>query len=165
MPGRRRAAPMERALRAVHHQIQHGRVQDGLVAERLAGRRRAGEDENAGADHRADAERGEAPRPRCAGVSSPDLRRRRSVHRCSSSGKAHGGGPCAPPRPLPLALALRLVADLLLFEPRATPAARFALGAAFLRAVRFSFLRSMVSVTFFVFISFFSVLRIFDQLL
>ena len=46
-------------------------------------------------------------------------------------------------------------------EPRATPAARLALGAAFLRAVRFSFLRSVLSVTVFVFISFFSILRIF----
>jgi len=37
-------------------------------------------------------------------------------------------------------------------EPRATPWARFALGAAFFRAARFTFLRSCVSVTFFVFI-------------
>ena len=47
-------------------------------------------------------------------------------------------------------------------EPRATPAARFALGAAFLRAVRLIFLRSILSVTFLVFISFFLVLRIFQ---
>ena len=46
-------------------------------------------------------------------------------------------------------------------DPRATPAARFALGAAFLRAARLIFLRSSLSVTFFVFISFFLVLRIF----
>src|SRR5689334_1398212 len=38
-------------------------------------------------------------------------------------------------------------------EPRATPEARLALGAAFLRAVRFSFLRSVFSVTVLVFIS------------
>ena len=37
-------------------------------------------------------------------------------------------------------------------DPRATPEARLALGAAFLRAVRFSFLRSVFSVTVFVFI-------------
>lgn len=40
-------------------------------------------------------------------------------------------------------------------EPRATPDARFARGlavSAFLRAVRFSFLRSTLSVTVFVFI-------------
>ena len=46
-------------------------------------------------------------------------------------------------------------------DPRATPAARFAFGAAFLREVRFSFLRSALSVTFFVFISLFSILRTF----
>ena len=46
-------------------------------------------------------------------------------------------------------------------DPRATPEARLALGAAFLRAVRFSFFRSVRSVTVFVFISLFSVLRIF----
>src|SRR6266478_7867846 len=37
-------------------------------------------------------------------------------------------------------------------EPRATPAARLALGAAFLREARFNFLRSSLSVMFFVFI-------------
>ena len=37
-------------------------------------------------------------------------------------------------------------------EPRATPDARLALGAAFLRAVRFTFLRSALSVIDFVFI-------------
>jgi len=37
-------------------------------------------------------------------------------------------------------------------DPRATPAARFALGAAFLRDALFSFLRSGLSVIFFVFI-------------
>ena len=40
------------------------------------------------------------------------------------------------------------------WDPRATPAARLALGAAFFRAVRFSFLRSVLSVTVFVFIQF-----------
>jgi hypothetical protein len=37
-------------------------------------------------------------------------------------------------------------------EPRATPAARFALGAAFFLDARFSFLRSALSVVVFVFI-------------
>jgi hypothetical protein len=37
-------------------------------------------------------------------------------------------------------------------DPRATPAARFALGAAFLRAARFNALRSSVDAAFFVFI-------------
>src|SRR6185503_10909965 len=46
-------------------------------------------------------------------------------------------------------------------DPRATPEARLALGAAFLRAARFSFFRSVRSVAVFVFISLFSVLRIF----
>ena len=50
--------------------------------------------------------------------------------------------------------------------PRGGPArgampARFGFGAAFLRAARLSFLRSTVSVTFFVFISFFSIQRTF----
>ena len=48
-------------------------------------------------------------------------------------------------------------------DPRATPAARFAFGAAFLRAARFNFFRSSLSVTFFVSIRFFSVGRIFRQ--
>ena len=39
-------------------------------------------------------------------------------------------------------------------EPRATPDARLALGAAFLRAVRFTFLRSALSSICFVFILF-----------
>jgi hypothetical protein len=47
------------------------------------------------------------------------------------------------------------------WEPRATPAARLALGAAFLRAARFSFLRSTGSVVVFVFILVFSILRTF----
>jgi hypothetical protein len=37
-------------------------------------------------------------------------------------------------------------------DPRATPAARFALGAAFFLDARFSFLRSVLSVIVFVFI-------------
>ena len=49
-------------------------------------------------------------------------------------------------------------------EPRATPAARFALGAAFLRAARFTFFRSVLSVICLVFaISLFSILRIFRR--
>ncbi len=40
-------------------------------------------------------------------------------------------------------------------EPRATPAARLAFGAAFLRAARFTFLRSALSVIFLVFIQLF----------
>ena len=49
---------------------------------------------------------------------------------------------------------LPLVSFLTLFfvEPRATPAARFGLGAAFLRDARFSFLRSVLSVVVLVFI-------------
>ena len=51
---------------------------------------------------------------------------------------------------------------LFFMEPRATPDARLALGAAFLREARFSFLRSALSVMFFVFILFLSgFLRIF----
>lgn len=46
-------------------------------------------------------------------------------------------------------------------DPRATPAARFGLGVAFLRAVRFAFFRSTGSVIVFVFILVFSILRIF----
>ena len=46
-----------------------------------------------------------------------------------------------------LTLALRLAAltSSFFMRPRATPAARLALGAAFLRAARFSFLRSTLS--------------------
>jgi hypothetical protein len=40
----------------------------------------------------------------------------------------------------------------LFIEPRATPDARFAFGAAFLREARFSFFRSALSVMFLVFI-------------
>src|SRR5271157_860278 len=50
-----------------------------------------------------------------------------------------------------------------LADPRATPAARLALGGAALRLARFNFLRSALSVTFVVFISFFSILRIFPR--
>jgi hypothetical protein len=46
-------------------------------------------------------------------------------------------------------------------DPRATPDARLAFGAAFFRAARFNFFRSALSVIFFVFISLFSILRIF----
>ena len=46
-------------------------------------------------------------------------------------------------------------------DPRATPEARLVLGGAALRALRFSFFRSVRSVTVFVFISLFSILRIF----
>ena len=49
-------------------------------------------------------------------------------------------------------------------DPRATPEARLAFGAAFLRAARFSFFRSFTSVTVFVFISPFSILRIFPTI-
>jgi hypothetical protein len=58
-------------------------------------------------------------------------------------------------------------AALLIFffsDPRATPEARLAFGAAFLRAARFSFFRSFTSVTVFVFISPFSILRIFPTI-
>jgi len=48
-------------------------------------------------------------------------------------------------------------------DPRATPEARFAFGAAFLRAARFNFFLSVRSVTVFVFISLFSILRIFQS--
>ena len=47
---------------------------------------------------------------------------------------------------LTLTLALDHILDFFFMEPRATPAARLALGAAFLRAARFSFLRSALSV-------------------
>jgi hypothetical protein len=55
-------------------------------------------------------------------------------------------------------------AALLIFlfcDPRATPDGRLPLGAAFLRAARFNFFRSALSLMFFVFISSFSVQRIF----
>src|SRR5438034_1034669 len=88
----------------------------------------------------------------------PALPTRRSGRRCSWCG-ADGtrGGPDDYRLRWPWAA-------LLIFffsDPRATPDARLALGAAFLRADRFSFFRSVRSVTVFVFISLFSVLRIF----
>src|SRR5579885_3362626 len=47
-------------------------------------------------------------------------------------------------------------------EPRATPEARLALGAAFLRAARFTFFRSTLSVIALVFMILSSILRIFQ---
>ncbi len=53
----RAAAPQE-----VHDDIEHLRVQDRWGLEVLAGRRGTSEDEDAGADDGADAQRGQRPR-------------------------------------------------------------------------------------------------------
>ena len=65
---------------------------------------------------------------------------------CSAPAGAHGyrfRWPCT------------IFLTFLFWEPRATPEARFGLGAAFLRAARFTFLRSALSVMFLVFIQLF----------
>ena len=121
----------------------------------LPGRRRAGQDEDAGADDGADTKRNQAPRTQR--LAQPPLRTLRDAAISASMLRVRreprlGIAACALTyyrlRVWPLTICL----TFFFMEPRATVDARFAFGAAFLRAARFSFLRSSVDSVFFVFI-------------
>jgi len=105
-------------------------MQDRFETERLAGGGRSREDEDARPDHRADAKA-----VRLHGPSAPELALRIFGGRDQSvdalrSEKAHLKRAAGERARLPFTLALDLAADLFFMEPRATPAARFALGGA-----------------------------------
>ena len=125
--------------------IEDGSVQDGGHGEILSRRRRARQDENAGADHRTNSERRKTPRPERPAQSPPRLIRARdqSIDALGAD-KTHR-----------LRWPLTSFLTFFLFAPRAVPAGRGCLGAAFFRAARFSFFRSSRSSILVVFIRLF----------
>src|SRR5262249_16871745 len=125
----------------------------------------SGERENSRADHRAHAERGETPRTKR--LAQPLVRILGSgnerVDTLGAEELAHGceRGGCTP-RVYLLRWPCAIFLTFFFSDPRATREARLALGAAFLRAARFSFLRSALSVMFVVFMNW-SILQTFQS--
>src|SRR5580700_2609911 len=130
-------------------QVEHGCMQQRLDLFDFSQSRGAGHRENTGTDHGADPQERKAPRPERL----PQLplrllgRRDQIVDALGAEEGRHNGSAVYRLRwPLTTFFTLRFC------EPRSTSLARFAFGAAFFRAVRFSFLRSSLSVIFLVFI-------------
>src|ERR1700722_7538912 len=130
-------------------QVEHGCMQQRLDLFDFSQSCGAGHGENTGTDHGADPQERKAPRPERL----PQLplrllgRRDQIVDALGAEEGRHNGSAVYRLRwPLTIFFTLRFC------EPRSTSLARFAFGAAFLRAARFSFLRSSLSSIFLVFI-------------